>query len=448
MTSDLQKELIELVSECVRNKCVNPPGGEMKSIRTVGRYLDSYDVKYEVFESGPDRGNLLAQIKGTSSGPSLMLGPAHVDVVPVADPSVWRYPPFSGEIHDGCIWGRGTLDMLFIVAAQATVFAHLVKDGFRPKGNLKFLVVSDEEVGGEHGTGWMVKNHPDAVKVDYLMTEAGGYEVAPNRYVYSYGEKGGTWLRISFKGTEQHGSMPYGSDNAVSTMAEVIRRLCSYNAPVTTEHIAVLLRGMPVSPIKRWLITRRVLLNRLIGMLSKGDMAQAKLLHSISRMTISPNQCQGGTKVNVVPGQAWLDIDIRTLPGQDEAYIMHHLKHALGPFSDKVDLVALPKEAGSPASYGNASKMQSPLVDAMESVTREIYGPGAILVPMLMPGVTDCRFFREEWDTQAYGFSMFDRTLKMSELVNLAHGTDERVPLETLSLTAETYMGVVRRLLG
>ncbi|MBD3158036.1 MAG: M20/M25/M40 family metallo-hydrolase, partial [Candidatus Lokiarchaeota archaeon] len=216
----LREESIELIQELVKNKCVNPPGNEMKSIKSVNRYLQSYGIETEIFETDTNRGNLLCTIEGTGQGPSLMLGPAHVDVVPVEDPSKWEVPPFSGKIEDGCIWGRGTLDMLYIVATQAAVFAHLYDEGFQPKGDLKFLVVSDEEAAGQYGAGYMVKNHPDKVKVDYLITETGGHPIGENRFVFAYGEKGATWLRLNFKGEEQHGSMPFKSENAVVKMAE------------------------------------------------------------------------------------------------------------------------------------------------------------------------------------------------------------------------------------
>lgn len=440
----LREESIELIQELVKNKCVNPPGSELKSIKSVDRYLQSYGIEAEIFETDTNRGNLLCTIEGTGQGPSLMFGPAHVDVVPVEDPSKWEVPPFSGKIEDGCIWGRGTLDMLYIVATQAAVFAHLYDEGFQPKGDLKFLVVSDEEAAGQYGAGYMVKNYPEKVKVDYLITETGGHPIGENRFVFAYGEKGATWLRLNFKGEEQHGSMPFKSENAVVKMADAVRRLKEYQPPLTTEFLDVLIANMPIGSTQKWLLRRESLLPRLIEMASKDNLAQAKILHALSRMTISPNLCQGGTKVNVVAGGAYVDIDIRTLPGQNAQYVHEHLKKALGPLAEETDVGPLPKEAGSEPSYGNASEVESPLVKQMERSVKQLKGTTCKLVPMLMPGVTDCRFFRNEFGTQAYGFSLFDDTLDMGELLGLIHGTNERVPLGSVGLTAQSYMLIAK----
>jgi acetylornithine deacetylase/succinyl-diaminopimelate desuccinylase-like protein len=226
-------ESTSLMQEMIRNRCVNPPGNEMKSIRTIERFLSSYGVESEVFESASNRGNLLAVIEGTRERPSLMLGPGHVDVVPVENEDEWTVPPFEGRVQDGCIWGRGAIDMLYIVAAQTVVFAHLYSEGFKPKGDLKLLVVSDEEVGGELGANWMVQNHPEKVKVDYLITEAGGEPIGPNRLSYIYGEKGTAWTRMRFKGEERHGQHPSSLTMQLSQWLKRYRDSMNINHPAT-----------------------------------------------------------------------------------------------------------------------------------------------------------------------------------------------------------------------
>ncbi|MGY5880703.1 MAG: M20/M25/M40 family metallo-hydrolase [Candidatus Thorarchaeota archaeon] len=133
-------EITGLMQEMIRNKCVNPPGNEMKSIRTVEKFLSSYGIESEIFESAPERGNLLAVMEGSKDHPSLMLGPAHVDVVPVENEKDWVVPPFDGTIKDDVIWGRGSLDMLYIVACQTVVFAKLQQEGFKPKGDLNCVL--------------------------------------------------------------------------------------------------------------------------------------------------------------------------------------------------------------------------------------------------------------------------------------------------------------------
>ena len=166
--------MMELLSELIGNRCVNPPGGEMRSIDTVRRYLRRRGVDCVVYESAPGRGNLVAEMPGTGGGPRLMFGPGHVDVAPVEKPGEWTVDPFGAEVRDGYVWGRGSHDMLFMVAAHVQAFADLSASGFTPRGGLTLLLVCDEEDEGAYGTGWMMENHPEALQVDYAVSEAGG----------------------------------------------------------------------------------------------------------------------------------------------------------------------------------------------------------------------------------------------------------------------------------
>jgi acetylornithine deacetylase/succinyl-diaminopimelate desuccinylase-like protein len=444
----VQEEIVELLRNLIRNRCVNPPGGEMRSIQTVNRFLESYGIQTEIFESAPERGNLLAEILGSSDHPSFMFGPAHVDVVPVEDEGKWSVPPFEGVIRDDCIWGRGALDMLFIVACQTVAFAHLHRDGFKPKGDFKLLIVADEEASGNFGANWMVQNYPEKVKVDYLITEMGGYTIAPNRTVITYGEKGTAWSRLVFKGVEQHGSMPYGMDNAIVKLAKAVCRLTEYQAPRDVSAIHVFLDAMGIGGIQKFMLTHARLLPTALRIASKRSMGTAKLLHALSQMTISPNVCHGGAKVNIVPGQAYIDLDIRTLPGQGEEYVNDQLRKALGPLAEEVEIIQVPMEEGGGMWYGNSSDPTSPFVDLIEEIVKDLKGAETKLVPMIVPGATDCKFFRKAWDTQAYGFSLLDDTIDMEELVGLIHGDDERVSLGTLDLTYRCFMEIAKRFLG
>ena len=445
---EMLDEITDLMQEMIRNKCINPPGNEMKSIRTVERYLSSYGIESEIFESAPERGNLLAEMKGAGDHPSFMFGPAHVDVVPVENEKDWKVPPFEGTIKDGCIWGRGSLDMLYIVASQTVVFAKLHEEGFKPKGDLKLCIVADEESSGNYGANWLVRNHPDKVKVDYLITEAGGDPIGPNRLTYVYGEKGTAWTRLRFQGEESHGSAPYNSNNAVVKMAKAIQLVSEYQPPRYTHLLKPFIKALGIGTISRSLMGNTRTLGFMFGQLSKRKRKDASFLNTMTQMTISPNVCEGGAKVNTIPGQAHLDVDVRTLPGQDEEYVDSQFRTALKTMIDEVSIERLPVELGGGFNPGNISKMRSPLVEIMESVVRELRGEEMILVPMVSPGATDSRFFRRAFGTNAYGFSIHDGSLTIGEIMAMFHGTDERVPLETLKLTSKGYMDIVRKLLG
>ena len=445
---EMVEEITNLMQEMIRNKCINPPGNEMKSIRTVERYLSSYGIEAEVFESAPERGNLLTEMKGSGNHPSFMLGPGHVDVVPVENEKDWKVPPFEGKIKEGCIWGRGSLDMLYIVAAQTVVFAHLHKEGFKPKGDLKLCVVADEEASGNYGANWLVQNHPDKVKVDYLITEAGGDPIGPNRLTYVYGEKGTAWTRLTFRGDESHGSAPFKSNNAVVKMAKAIQRISEYQPPRHTSLLKPFIKAMGLGTITRALMGNTRTLGFMFEQLSKRNKSDAAFLNTMTQMTLSPNLCDGGAKVNTVPGKAVLDVDVRPLPGQDEEYVFTHFRKALGDLADDANIESLPINLGGGFNPGNLSDRESPLVKIMESVVRNLRGQEITLVPMVSPGATDSRFFRRAFGTNAYGFSIHDGSLGIGELMGMFHGTDERVPLATLDLTSKGYMEIVRQLLG
>jgi acetylornithine deacetylase/succinyl-diaminopimelate desuccinylase-like protein len=436
------KETTSLLSELIQNKCVNPPGNEMKSIKTVQRTLHEHGIESQVFESAPNRGNLVARIPGASPGPKLMFGPSHVDVVPVEDADSWEEDPFSGVVKDGFVWGRGALDMLFIVAAQVRAFIELHEEGFRPRGDLILLVVSDEEAGGALGAGWMVENHPDIVRAGYSVSEVGGISIAPGKVLFMVGEKGVARKRVSFKGKPGHGSMPLASDNAVVKLSEAVTRLSRYNPPMTAEHLGHVADGLGLGLVQRLMLTNPLLLSLALGRLKGRQPLMARLLHGLSRMTISPNMVRGGVKVNVIPERAHVDLDIRTLPGQDEDYVVAHLRQALGPLADHAVIEDPPGPESGFMSYGGSSPTRSDFVDAMERAIG-MENPGATLVPLIMPGASDSRFMRAQ-GAQAYGFSLFDPETPANRLANLAHGTNERVSVKTLELTRRVHFHLAK----
>lgn len=436
MANASSNDTISLLSELIQNKCVNPPGDEMKSIRTVQRRLREHGIESQVFESAPNRGNLVSRIKG-DDGPKLMFGPAHVDVVPVENVDSWEEDPFSGTVKDGYVWGRGALDMLFIVAAQVQTFIELHEEGFHPKGELILLVVSDEEAGGTHGARWMVENHPELVKADYAVTEAGGISIAPGKIAFMTGEKGVARKRISFRGKAGHGSMPHGSDNAVVKLSEAVIRLSRYSPPLTTEYLGHIAEGLGLGFVQRLMLTNPRLLPITLSRLRSREPMMAMLIHGLSRMTISPNIVHGGVKVNVIPEKAHVDLDIRTLPGQDEDYVNSQLRRALGPLAGEAVIEDPPGDERGLMSFGSSSPSQSEFVDAMEKAVRKEI-PGGTLVPLIMPGASDCRFMREQ-GAEAYGFSLFDPETPTSHLADLAHGANERVSVKTIELTQRVY---------
>jgi len=293
-----------------------------------------------------------------------------------------------------------------------------------------------------------VQNHTEKVKVDYLVTEAGGDPVGPNRLSFIYGEKGTAWTRMKFKGMEGHGSAPYKSNNAVVKMAEAIQRVKEYQPPRDTSFTKPFLKAIGFGGVTLALLNQPRTLGFMLNMMAKRSRGSAAFIQALSQMTWSPNVCGGGVKTNTIPGSASLDIDVRILPGQDEEYVREHFRKALGPLAKEVEIERLKPEEGGALTMGSLSDTISPFVDLMESIVKEIRGSEYMIVPMLSPGATDCRFFRKAWSTQAYGFSVHDGSLDLSTLQSLFHGIDERIPIGTLEMTGKGYMELARRFLS
>lgn len=241
--------------------------------------------------------------------------------------------------------------------------------------------------------------------------------------------------------------MPFASDNAVVKLSKVIQRLANFPQRIRTDYVKILTEKMPISRFTKWLLGKAIFMPYVLRYLERKDPAQAKLLHAISQMTISPNVTQGGTKTNVVPSRAYVDLDIRRLPGQTVDYVMDRIRHHLKSLSYEVKVELIPIAHYEPIE-GNESSLTSPMIPAMESVLKDIHGVKAELVPLFSPGQTDSRFFRNEFGTDAYGFSVFDDRMSGNELVAMPHSSNERVSLGTLDLTYKAYKSLVTNLLG
>jgi acetylornithine deacetylase/succinyl-diaminopimelate desuccinylase-like protein len=335
--------------------------------------------------------------------------------------------------------------MLFIVAAQCQAFAQLHKENFKPKGDFVLCIVCDEEVDSTKGTEWMIENHPEEMKTDYGTSEYGGFEVADKRLILSFGEKGAAAIRVSFSGESGHASMPYGVDNAIISASKAAEKFAKYKVPVETKYLRYFAKGMKMGLIKRIMLTSKILLPITLRQLMKSDPGIAKYLHGFSRMTISPTRIGGGIKTNVMPTNSYVDIDVRTLPGQDLSYIMKHLNKALGKkLANKAKFDILEDE--SRFISGNESPIDSDFAKAALKVFNMIF-PGSSIVPVIAYGATDLRFIRQNGG-KAYGFSLYSPKTPAIELTGLSHGTNERIRIESVELTLKAYYLIAKELLS
>lgn len=432
-------ELTELLRQLIRNACVNDgrpdSGDEIRNADTLAAYLGTAGLDVERF-SPPGlagRQSIVARIAGTDpTAPSVCLM-GHTDVVP-ANPAGWREDPFGAELIRNEIWGRGAVDMLNLTAAMAVVMRHVAREGNRPRGDLIFLGVADEEAAGTHGAGWLVDRHPEVVACDYVLTENGGLvSGSPDQptVAMNVAEKGFAWRRVVVQGTPGHGSMPYGADNALVTAAEVVRRIAEYQPRTEISELwrqRVATMGLPEG-LAAALVDPGRIREALADVPARGAAAH---FHACTHTTFSPNLVNGGVKTNVIPDRVELDIDIRTLPGETPESVAAHLRAAVGDeLFDRLEISSLGDSAAS------ESPVQTPMWEAMTAATRTAY-PNATLVPAMIVGLTDARFFRAV-GTVAYGAGLLSTALSSADFSSRFHGHDERIDLASLELTTRFY---------
>ena len=443
--ADLTGPTVELLQALIRNECVNDgtpqSGHETRNAELLGGYLEGSGVGIEQFESLPGRGSVVARIEGSDpTAPTLCLM-GHTDVVPV-NPAGWSRDPFGGELIDGEVWGRGAIDMLNVTASMAVAFRELARSGWKPKGTLVYFGVADEEAGGHWGAEWMCEQHWDAIRSDYVLTELGGWSNVGadgvRRVVVNTGEKGIAWRSLRVRGTPSHGSMPFGADNALVKAAEVVRRLSLYRpqahiSDVWKAQVAVMrlpeeMKAGLLDPARIWSTIEQL------------PPAVARTCHAHTHTTFSPNVVHGGQKTNIIPDLVEIEVDIRTVPGTTQADVDAHLHEALGDLAHHVEIGRLQQNDATESPRGNA------LWDALASATQVAY-PGADLIPGLIVGGTDARFFRER-GAVAYGTGLFSPSVTLESFGTRFHGNDERIDTESLGLAADFWVHIARSICG
>ncbi|HET9729483.1 MAG TPA: M20/M25/M40 family metallo-hydrolase [Acidimicrobiia bacterium] len=436
-------EAADLLVHLIRNACVNdgtPESGyETRSADVLAQYLGDTGLELERYAAQPGRENLVARIEGSDPDAPALLLMGHTDVVPV-NPDGWRRDPFGGEIIDGEVWGRGAVDMLNLTATMAVAFRALARSGFTPRGTLVYLAVADEENLGSWGADYLLRNERDAVQADYVVTEAGGFQMPSARgprLPVIVGEKGSYWCRISVAGTPGHASQPFRTDNALVTAAEVVRRLAEYRPPTYIHDTwRRFIEGIDFGPEWNERLLDGDTLHDFCEQLPIGLARQA---HACTHTTFAPTVISGGTKTNVIPDRVEVEVDIRTLPGQTGPDVRKLLDDALGDLAAHVEITPFDENDST------QSPTDTPLWDSLQRVSSALV-EGSALVPFLTVGATDARFFRRNGSV-AYGAGLFSRKLSFDEYASMFHGNDERVDIESLVLSARLWDGLARDLL-
>jgi acetylornithine deacetylase/succinyl-diaminopimelate desuccinylase-like protein len=428
----LERRATELLQRLIRFNTVNPPGNEGPAQQWLEGLLEREGFECELLAATPDRPNLVARLGAASDGPSLcLLG--HVDTVP-ADPEDWQTDPWTGELRDDCVWGRGAKDMKGQIAAELAATLALVEEGWRPEaGELKLVFTCDEERGAALGARWLCSDHPERVRADLVVNEGAGELIRRgDRRVYGVcvAEKGVFRFTLSTSGRSGHASVPGIGDNALVKMAPLLAAL----AERRPDHIAspeaeALLGALGLDPSD---------LDAAFAELEASDPDVAVLLEPMLGVTLAPTMIGASDAVNVVPAHARLEVDCRVPPGHGEEAARAAVSRTLG--DDGFELRFIDR------IVGNRSPASSPLMDVMRRfVERE--DPGAAVAPMVMSGFSDSHWWRNAFpDCLAYGFFP-QNTMDMTEAFPLMHGIDERMPVADLGLAAAFYADLMQETL-
>lgn len=416
-TVSLRDETVGLLQQLIRLDTVNPPGNETAAAELLRGYLEANGVQCELYGRVAGRANLVARIPGSGDGPSLLML-SHTDTV-LADPAEWQVDPWSGELRDGEIWGRGALDMKGEVAASAVAIASLAREGFRPGGDLIFVAAADEEVGDGFGLQWLVEEHPDAVRAEYSVNEgAGDRLVLGGRvfYVCGVAEKMTSPFTLRVHGRSGHASMPGIADNALVKAAVLIQRLGELQvAPRLEPEVAAFLEAVTGDvPAAGDALARAAAVDPLA----------AEMVEPLLSFTVSPTMVEASKKRNVIPALCEVTVDCRILPGRSRDEVEAAVRDCLGDAD--YDL-----EWGH-AQGGTRSPMDTPLWDAVASFVEQ-EEPGAQAVPLIVPGFTDSHWVRDAFGTVSYGFFPI-RAMDAETAARLIHSADERVAVDDLEL--------------
>ena len=429
----------EMCQALLRIDTTNPPGNERPAADYLAGKLKEVGYEVKVIESAPTRANLVARYRGNGKAAPLLLA-AHLDVVE-ADATRWEQPPFSGVIADGCLWGRGAIDMKNMAAMSVAIMRKLAVEKPALARDVIFAGVADEEAGCDLGSRFLVEQHPELVRAEYAIGESGGFSLhlaGTTFYPVQVAEKGLCWVRARFTGEPGHGSMPR-RDSAVLKMTEAITNLGKATLPVhatryVQDFLAAIAERQPAAarPILR-LLTRPELLSRVLRLVP--ELGTTRSLGALLSNTASPTVVRAGNKTNVIPGVAEVEIDGRTLPGQTEADFLRELRAVLGPDVELEVIKSAPPTVTEPVA--------SPLYDviARQIVARE---PESVVVPYMIPGFTDAKYFTQ-LGARWYGFSPV-KIEKASgiKFADMFHGHNERIPVAGLHWGADVLDAVVR----
>jgi acetylornithine deacetylase/succinyl-diaminopimelate desuccinylase-like protein len=423
---------VGLLQRLIRFDTVNPPGNERPAQELLAVVLRDAGFHVELHGRTESRPNLVATLTG-GDGPTLGLL-SHVDTV-LAVPEEWEHDPWSGDVADGCVWGRGALDMKSQTAAEVAAAVRLAGSGWRPNGTLKIFSVVDEETGGGEGAMWLTEHHPDLARCDFLLNEGAGAVIPfDGRRVYDVciAEKGVFRFKLIADGVAGHASMPKIGDNALLKLAPLLQAMAERQPGYDlTEGPRALLEGLGVGPVDG---DPAGALQRL----GAKDPTLAVFVEPMLGVTLAPTKAHASDKINVIPSRAEISVDCRVPPGHGLETARRRIEEVLGTDGYRLEFAE--------QVVGNASPVETPLMEVIRDWVRE-QEPDAAVVPSILPGFTDSRTWRDAFpECVAYGFFPHAH-MTAHESSPLIHSANERIDVRDLQLATDFFGYAARRML-
>ncbi|MFM9141559.1 MAG: M20/M25/M40 family metallo-hydrolase [Actinomycetota bacterium] len=425
LQAELEADVIEICRDLIRIPSVNygdGRGDEAEVSRYVQRKLQEVGISAEIFESAPNRCNVIANIPGSDrSLPGLVMN-GHLDVVP-ASAEDWTVDPFSADVKDGCIWGRGAVDMKDMDAMMLGIFRLWARHNFQPKRSIVLAFFADEEAGGIFGSRWMVENHPEIFsRCSEAVSEVGGFSVTLRNskrvYLIETSQKGIEWLNLTAKGVAGHGSL-LNENNAVTRISKAVTEIGEYRWPqrLTRTNKKLFQKISEITGIPYNEENLQPLLDQL------GP--AAKMIGATLKNTANPTMLNAGYKANVIPQTASAVIDGRTVPGFEPELIVT-LREIIG---EDIEINAIVSDIPLEAEFE---------VDLVDKMKAALYAedPEGIAVPYVLSGGTDNKALAR-LAIKGYGFSPLKLPSEI-DFMALFHGVDERIPIESLKFGART----------
>ncbi|MBK89817.1 MAG: hypothetical protein CL772_01390 [Chloroflexi bacterium] len=429
-------ELVNLHQSLVKIESVNtgymPTGNETKVTEFCANWLGKYGIESSQLSRVKERGNIIAKYPLSGDRKKLLLM-SHTDVVPVENYDKWEFEPFSAELKNGKILGRGSSDCKGLLASQMMAMAILAKNEIEFQDNFTLISGADEEHGGRYGFGWLLENHPDELRFEYAINEGGGSPVTIGNnlyYLLGTGEKGRLEINIKIKGESAHASVPWLGENAMGSTSKAIDKILNYipDLDCSTDIFNYLgLFGIETKPsIKN--------LDLIINEAYEKNSNLGTLLKALSRMTITPTIIKGGIKSNSVPEFIELVLDVRTLPNQNDKEVeiqLNKIFEGIPNLTYDIDYMAKP----------NSSPFNTELLNAIKKSQALSVGRDDIQwIPSVSTGFTDSRFTRE-LNVITYGFrGTHPDDNPDSENV---HGTNENYGIKSLISSSKTMLGTI-----